>query len=610
MKKALIAVIVFFSITPGYSQDPIPPSDADLDRVLAKIPAIEQYIRGCASMQCAANHCEEMQSFQKRVRDARMYMKYMHYWLRRATEAHMEHLKNVAGESILAGQRAEQIQQITAHQAHVVSVSNAILELSSAGSNFYEIATDPKLLGTKSYREMAELFDKFYEGMKDAESYLKRVMADRFDKHFPETFAKMIPGLGILTDDQMSNLKSHLSDIYSLMKAGVEYGGDWRKILKEGKGLASMGQILGRFLKVEAESQIAERQRFVDSLLAGIIANDKVQSKTYQDMVRIQQRRNKAEDVYRAIEDLVMVSSSGKGGLTRCLMKHASQCSNVDLDYTSRITVPKQVDVVNFAFTIDEDRVKSYTTALNFFNEKLPEVIRLLESIPALPGAGAKASLGGKKQFNYRETIELDFSSLPCMPKEAWVGIFPVFAPDVDDLAAGAHLISGRARLEGRANGRLSFEGLADGAYQARMFDLESGKAVATHDFIVGKDTYWLTGYYWNEKDKQMWRVEVYDMGFSMRFGSYEEGKEWKPFITGAMILDGGKVAFLNGAACGYGPNGTTIGEEREILWRLVFSPDNRSFTVDHYKFTCDNRGKMSVSDQWVSSQWGRYVKK
>lgn len=609
--KQLTFLLLFTSFfCKSFSQDPIPKDDADLEKLLTKLPAIEQYIQGCLAMQCAANHCEQMQAFQKRVRDARMYMKYMHFWLRRATEAHMEHLKNVAGESMMAADRAAKIERIRGHQAHVVSVSNAILELASAGSNFWEIATDPKILGTKTYREMAELFDKFYEGMKDAESYIGRVMKDRFDKDFPEAFANMIPGFGILTDDQMSDLKSHLSDIYSLMKAGVEYGGDWRKILKEGKGLASMGQIIGRFLKVHADSEIKERERMVDELLAGIIANNQVQSQTYKDLVRVQQRRNKAEDVYRAIEDLVVVSGSGKGGLTRCLMKHSSQCSGVDLDYTSRIAVPKNVDVVNFAFTVEEDKVKSYATALRFFNEKLPEVMRLLGEVPALPGVGARATLGGARQFQYKQTIELDFTSQLCMRKEAWVGIFPVFTPDVDDLAAGAHLVSGRARLEGKANGKLSFEGLTDGAYQARMFDPETGKAVATHDFIVGKDTYWLSGYYWNEKDKRMWKVEVYDMGFSMRFGNYEEGKEWKPFISGAMILDGGRVAFLNGAACGYGPGGTKIGEERDIPWRLVFSSDKKSFTVDHYKFTCDSRGKMSVTDQWVPSGWGSYVKK
>ena len=141
------------------------------------------------------------------------------------------------------------------------------------------------------------------------------------------------------------------------------------------------------------------------------------------------------------------------------------------------------------------------------------------------------------------------------------------------------------------------------------MFDLQSGTAIAKHDFVVGRESYRMNGFYRNAERNTVWKVEVYDFGYSMRFGEWVEGKAWNPFIVGAKIFDQGRVLFLNAVSCGYGPGGLTPGEERDISWRLVFSPDNSSFTVEHHSFRCDDRGKLSVMGDWIPSGWGRFVR-
>ena len=479
----------------------IPANDNDIEKVIAKIPPIQRVSSACIARDCAPMDCRTVQEFHIRVRDARFYMRHLYYWLQQAGYAQMEHLKSVANETRMAADRAAKVQKILAWQQYIVSIAAGLLEVASAGSNFSEIVNDPKLLKEKSHKEMAELFDKFYEGSKDVESFIHRLMADRYDKDFPQPFADLTPGFAGITGDQMNELKSHLSDIKGLMQAGAEHGKDWRKILKEGKGLAAIGQIAGRFAKAYADAEIKEREQLVDDLLAGIIANDRVQSQSFKDLQRIQKRRNLAEDAYRALENLVMIDATNKGNLTRCLMRHASihktDCSSFDLSYTSKIVVPKGFETGLLDHPGAEGKAKNYGTPLLYFNARLPQVVALLSNVPALPPVIKNSLKTTKSVYAPGENMSINFTASPCLSADSWVAIFPASLPHGDDLASAGHLLSGRARLQGKQAGVLSFNAPDKaGAYQLRMFDAGSGKEIASYNFTASSEAYLLSGIY------------------------------------------------------------------------------------------------------------------
>ena len=606
--------VLFFSFTflhthfsfHSYAQA-IPANDNDIEKVIARIPLIQQVSAACVTMDCPVMDCRTVQAFQIRVRDARMYMRHLYYWLQRAGYAQVEHLKSVASETMMAADRAAKVQKILAWQQYVVSIASGLLEIASAGSNFSEIVNDPKLLKEKSYKEMGELFDKFYEGSKDVESFIHRLMADRFDKDFPQPFAELTPAFAGITGNEMNELKSHLSDIKGLMQAGAEYGKDWRKILKEGKGLAAIGQIAGRFLKAYADAQIKEREQLVDDLLAGIIANDQVQSQSFKDLQRIQKRRNKAEDAYRALEKLVVIGASNEGNLTRCLMKHASihkiDCSSFDLNYTSKIVVPKGFEAGLFDHPGAEGNAKKYGTALLYFNARLPKVVNLLSNVPTLPPQTKSTVKATKSVYTPGENMSVQYTASPCLPPDSWAAIFPASQPHGDDLASAGHLVSGRARLEGKSSGSLQFKAPDKvGAYQLRMFDAGSGREIAVYNFTTGGKAISMSGIYeelHGGVSKRYFKIEIFDNGTSARFGSWEEkdSTNWKPGFTGT--INGNAILYQNEMACGYGPGGLKGGESRDIPFRLLFDENRISVKMQNYKVDCDSYGKMKVSTQW-----------
>ena len=608
-------LVIFFTLLTNFSfiafAQVIPANDSDIEKVIAKIPPIQRVSSACVTMDCPVMDCRTAQAFQIRVRDARMYMRHLYYWLQRAGYAQKEHLKSVASETMMAADRAAKVQKILAWQQYVVSIAAGLLEVASAGSNFSEIVNDPKLLKEKTHGEMAELFDKFYEGSKDVESFIHRLMADRFDKDFPQPFAKLMPAFAGITSDEMNELKSHLSDIKDLMKAGAEYGKDWRKILKEGKGLASIGQITGRILKAYADAEIKEREQLVDDLLAGIIANDQVQSQSFKDLQRIQKRRNKAEDAYRALEKLVVIGASNEGNLTRCLMRHASihkpDCSSFDLSYTSKIVVPKDFEAGLFDHPGADGKAKNYGTPLLYFNARLPEVVTLLSNVPSLPPETKSTLKATKSVYAAGENMTVNFTASSCLPPDSWVAIFPASLPHGDDLASAGHLVSGRARLEGKQSGVLQFKAPdKGGAYQLRMFDAGSGREIGVYDFTAGSEAISMSGIYeelHGGAGKRYFKIEVFDNGFSARFGSWEEkdSANWKPWLTGT--ITGNAILYQNEMACGYGPGGLKAGESRDVPFRLVFDEKRISIKMQNHWVDCDSYGKMKVTAKWDERQ-------
>ena len=133
-------------------------------------------------------------------------------------------------------------------------------------------------------------------------------------------------------------------------------------------------------------------------------------------------------------------------------------------------------------------------------------------------------------------------------------------------MASAGHLVSGRARLQGKQTGVLSFNAPDKaGAYQLRMFDAGSGKEIASYNFTAGSDAYLLSGIYLEQRrdnKKYFIKIEVYDNGSSARFLSrdYKDSTRWVEYLTGKVV--GNTIFYMLEITCGYGPDGRTAGQQ------------------------------------------------
>jgi hypothetical protein len=473
-----VAFLVFAGLASvGFSQPKvIPPDDRDLDRIILRIRPVVEFADQCSASECPKIDCAQAQDLQNRLRDARIFMRYTHYWLSRAADSQMDHLTSVAGESILASERAARVQKILAYQRFVHGMGSGLLEVASISGKLQGMLGDQKVLSERSYTEIAGLLDNLYEGMKTAESLGNRLESAKNDRDFPKPIAEMMPALGNLSSREMNDLKSTLSNIKSLMEAANKHGNDWRKVLKEGRGAATLGTIAGRYLKAYGDAQIKDRQRQVDSLLNDIIAQDAVQTHSFKDLQRIQIRRNKAEDAYTALDKLIVIDSQGAGKMTRCLMKLNQTCTSLDINYASKLNVPKHVEVESFAFVTEADKRKSWGQALLTINANLPTVERWLQDTPRLETSPQASLRLEKAAFEPDEQFNVRFTAPSCLPHGSFVAI-----------AAGTNFRSEKLLIRNAENGTFSFKAPTEpGNYSVRMINPYSENEVTSVGIRVG----------------------------------------------------------------------------------------------------------------------------
>jgi len=591
----------------------MPAHDRDLDRILARIKPFEELANQCSANDCPEMDCATAQQLHVRLRDARIVMRYATYWLRRASDAQMKHLTSVAGETELATDRAAKVQEILAYQQWVHGIASGLLEVASIGGNIESIATDPKLLQGKSYAEMANLLDSFYEGMKDAESLNNRLNVARHDRDFPKPIADMMPALGNLTSDDMNDLKSTLSDTKSLMEAANKHGKDWRKVLKEGKGAAAIGQIVGRYLKAYGDSQIAERKRVVDGLLNDILAQDVVQSQSFKDLQRMQARRNKAEDAYLMLNKLVVIGGAGEGQMTRCLLKLNRKCTDLDLNYASQYKAPKDVEVESFNHITEKDAAKSWGKALLTINTTLPMVEGWLKDVPKLQPARQPSLRLAKTSFKPGEEFSANFTVSSCSAPTSWVAIIPSQIPHGQEEANAHNLKSEMLLLRNTAGDAVRFKAPNEaGTYDVRMSDTQSGKELASASFEVKSSPPSLTGL-WDSyvKKKIVSTVRFIEDDQGIRWGWVEpqdinkwlgwDGNDGHPRTA---TRQGSIILTTCWRRCGYdkAPDGSFKGgeERNDVPRRLIISDDGKKITEQIGKVRCDGKtGRLTLTNEW-----------
>jgi hypothetical protein len=465
---------------------PIPADDRDIERIIAKIRPFEELARQCNASECPKLDCGAAQDVHNRLRDARIYMRYLYYWNKRAADSQMAHFKSVGGEGILASERAARVQKILAYQEWIVGIGTSLLDIASVMGSLDEILNNPKLLENKSYPEIAEMLDTFYEGMKNAESLHNRLNEARNDRDFPKPVADMIPALKGLSSDEINDLKSTVSDLGSLMKAAQKHGRDWRKILKESKGARSIGQIVGRVLKVYAEAEIAERRKLVDSLLNDIIATDAAQSQSFKDLQRIQTRRNKAEDAYLALSKLLILGRESPGGMTSCLMKMQNRCSSFDLDYTSKWKAPDEIKVQDFNIITEMDERKSWGRALLTINAGMPNAEIWLRDVPQIQADPQPTLLISKATVKPGEDFTVRFTAQACSSRNSWIGVMARNIPHGKADVNSDNAMSGTRLLSQATDGALGFKAPDEpGEYDVRMNDPDSNREIASVSFVV-----------------------------------------------------------------------------------------------------------------------------
>jgi len=463
----------------------IPADDRDLDKIFTELQKTTSKIEGWEAMDCAKLDCAEMQFFNNRLRDALLYLRYSHYWLKRAAESQLQHLLSVGNQTNLATERAERVQRILYWQTYVHRIGSALLDIASLGAAFEEIARDPKKFEPKTYAEMADMIDKFYETMKDAENLKNTLDAGKTGKDFPKPIAELMPSFAGISSDQWNDVKSTLSNLKSVMAAADRYKNDWKKVLKEGRGLASVGQIIGRVVTSISKSEIEERQKLVDELLFNIVKQDQVQSASYKDLQRLQARRNKAEDALKRLQSLIVISGY-EGDFTRWLLKFNNRCS-FNTGYTSNIQIPDSFIVSDFNFVADADKSKSWGNALEYFNVKLQMVPALLGNLPTVSAISPGLTLP-KNMYDANEDIRAMFKAPVCYPADSWVGVLKTNIPHDNEEQNSSSVIGGKSYLNRREEGTMLFKApQEEGSYELRMYDIESGKEVSSVSFMVRK---------------------------------------------------------------------------------------------------------------------------
>jgi hypothetical protein len=416
-------------------------------------------------------------------------MRHVYFWLDRAADSHSRHLSQVAQQSIQDVQRAAEVQLLLGAQTWVHDVASTMLDLASLSGNVLALQENPKLLQAKSYAEMAEVLDGLYEGLKDFESARASLRSALEGRDVPKPLAELTPDTWFMSGEQLNDFKSSVSDLKSFADAVFQQGGDWRKALKGGPGAAAIGQIVGRFAKAYLETNMAERQRHIETLLGNVTAADKVQGAVFDEMQRIRARRDQAEDAYNALNKLVVIGSGGTP-MTSCLLKLDGICGNLNLNYTSSFAIPPEAQVGNVLVLTPEEEEKPWGLALLALNAGLPRVEQWLERTPDIKPAVRPSLTLLESVFDPGEQLTARFTAPVCLASASWVGIVPTQTPHGSAETNLTNVRSDRVLLRNAEAGQLAFEVPSGaGRYDLRMNDWDTGVEIASVSFEVAEET-------------------------------------------------------------------------------------------------------------------------
>jgi hypothetical protein len=294
--------------------------------------------------------------------------------------------------------------------------------------------------------------------------------------------------------------------------------------------------------------------------------------------------------------------------MTRCLLKLNRKCTGLDLNYASQYRPSAEVEVEDFTHITKKDKAKSWGKALLTVNTMLPTVEGWLKDVPKLPPARQPSLRLAKTSFKPGEAFSADFTVSSCSAPTSWVAIIPGQIPHGREEANAQNAKSEKLLLTNATGDAVRFKAPNEpGNYDVRMSDSSSGKELASASFEVKGPSSSLAGlwdYYYDKKLLGMARFIEDAQGIRWGWVDPQDTNKWLDWDGPApraatrqesIILTTGTVA------CGYGPGGRKVGEERnDVPRRLIISEDGKKITEQINKVRCDGKtGRLTLTNEW-----------
>lgn len=479
----LMLFLIFSSGLSVFAQAPKEPTDADLDNIIKQITAYTSLAQKCASYDCPTFDCEIAQYVFNNLRDARKYMRYTEFRYSRASETRMNHFKAIANEGKITSEQLEWIQDIVSYQEQTKLFFGMILDLGGALTNIKEIFEDLSKAEKMPIAEILLDLDKVYEIAKDAEQIHEAIQVDETNPS-----SRIV----LFVDDDFNDIKSHISDISTILYEIKSSGGNLKEALlnpKVAKSRIALWSIIGRIAKSELEDDIRERKKYINSLIDDLNATDFTQSDAFNEFQRMASLKHKSGDAFKLLDNLIVIKSNGSSGvLTRCLLKGEHECSSLNFNYVSPIKIPESFQIFDIR-NIDDHQPLQTGIALRFFNDKiLNEVPKLLKDLLEINSSDKPKLELGKTTFEPNETFKANFTVSPCFGSSSWAGIVPTNISHGNESVNRNAVIGLRSMIGRKTSGAFDLKAPSEeGNYDIRLNNSLTGDEVKSISITVKK---------------------------------------------------------------------------------------------------------------------------
>ncbi|RLD27096.1 MAG: hypothetical protein DRI75_10305 [Bacteroidetes bacterium] len=465
-----------------YAQQPILPNDNDLDIINEKIRVYTDLAYQCNSFDCPVFDCESAQIVLNNLRDARKYMRYTHFWLSLYTNTQKELLFSLANEGKINSEQIEKMQFIVDMQETTRVCAGMVLDIAGGFTNVKEIFEDLTKVESMDIWEKLVDLDKLYESSKDLEQTVQ-IWDTKGEEPLLDIFN--------LDNDVINDIKSHTSDLITIIHETKISGGDIKKAFSESKSRIALYNLIGRFLIPVLENSIKKREIYIRSLINDLNETNFTQSQMFNDLGELQIKRNKVEDAFNALDGLLVIKSESLSGtLTRCFLKNKNGCPSLNYNYVSSIEIPSQYEIFDIRDIDDyKDEYNSLPIgkAMKYFTSKLLNEVPNLINNPIDISEPEKPELNiSKSNFLPNERFKVQFKAPSCYPYRSWVGIVP------SDISSGNEVVNNKEHtgsisfLKGKEEGELIFNApKRAGKYNLRMNNIETGFEIASVSFEV-----------------------------------------------------------------------------------------------------------------------------
>lgn len=356
---------------------PIPPTNDDLQAIIASANAITQAASQCDEKPCPVIDCAQAEQTLQALRNLESALDGMSDWLIAADADYFAAYQDAVATGEISGTNLEYAQNAFAVQQFLFNLGSMLLDLASVsdavenfGKDWKEIA-DAIRSGDASkldkFGDMAKFLDGKYETLKDAES-LVDTAADQFAPKVAtegtgpinDAVSKANDALGTdgLTD--INSVKSDVSDLSNIMESlrdGFKESGGAGKIDKLKDALKNVdprtiGQLTGRIVKGIAANDMAKRKKFIETLNAQQASENGQIGQRFLDWQRTDER------MYMTLDALAAVRAAYRA-LSACVTR---------LCPGSTMTRPS------------EPKFKTWGKALVYYNARIAQLEEALRS--------------------------------------------------------------------------------------------------------------------------------------------------------------------------------------------------------------------------------------